>query len=702
MKFLFKPKSVAVIGASYDKKKLGYLLFENIVSGGYLGKIYPVNPRGGELLGLKVYTEIGLIDGDVDLAVFAIPTNSVFQAVKECVKKKIKYGVIITAGFADLGRAEEEKEIVDYAKKNGMRILGPNSMGYYSAEGSINATFAMPNVVPGGVAVISQSGGLGVALISKPEIRYLGLSAFFSIGNKSDIDDSELIEYLAKDKRTKVIMIYMEGLKKGEKLIRALKRATSEKPVIIIKSGTSVKGAKAASSHTGALACADDVFTSVMNQCNVLRTDSLAEAIDWAVFFVKTPVPKGENVLVITNGGGIGVMATDSLSKKNVSLYDDEKNLRKVFVPLISKFGSYKNPIDLTSDYTAETFDSTIKAALDHKDIHSVFIIHCQVPFCDINKFTKIIHNSFLYANQKGKSLILSLFGDESIDNSAKYLKEKGVPIFEDFFRGVSCLDAFFRYYETKKEEEVEEKSFLPKEAKKNFNSVIKKAIDEKRNFLLADEIREFLKILKIETSAGDIGLDINEAVMIAEKIGYPVAMKIVSPDVLHKSDVGGVVLNVKNKDEVKRTFELIRENCYKFNKEIRFQGIEVSRMLEAGTEIIVGAKRDTSFGPVVMCGLGGIYVEILGDVTFRAFPLSRNEVKRMLKELKTYPIFEGVRGEKPIDIESIIDTILKIGEVLILCPDVSDIELIPLFVYHERIKAVDARVMLKMNILNN
>jgi len=696
MEYLFKPRSVAVIGASHNKDKLGYILLENILSGGYRGKVYPVNPRGGEILGLQVYPDIESVDGDVDVAVIAIPAGHVFEAVKGCAGKKVAYCVIISAGFSEVGNSRQEREIVAYAAKNGMRILGPNVLGYYCAESSLNMTFALPRVSPGNIAVISQSGGLGLALVGRTMVENLGLSVFFSVGNKPDIGDAEILGYLADDQHTSVVLIYMEGIKNGERFIKALKKVTRKKPVIIVKAGSSEKGAKAAASHTGALACSGEVFASVMRQCNVLMTESLSEALDWASFFVKAPLPRGYNTLVITNGGGLGVMAVDAMEKRKVPVYDRQDDLKETFEPLISKLGSYGNPVDMTADYSPETFRSVIKAAVDSENIHALFVIHCQVPFCDMEKLSEVIAESFVYAREARKILVFAPFGGRDIDNAVKCLRDRGVPVFDDFLRGVSCIDALFRHARSLSSSAGSHEALLKDAgAKKSISSIVKKAAREGRRFLLAGEIRELLEAAGIDNPEGAVFPDAEAAAMYAEKTGYPLAMKVVSPDVLHKSDAGGVFLNIENSRQVKKSFNLIKENCRRHDPCARFHGVEISRMLEPGLEVIIGARRDASLGPVVMCGMGGIYVEVLKDVSFRSFPLAREEACGMIKELKAYPVMSGIRGKESVDEESVVDAILKAGEILLMCPEIEDLEINPLFVYTEGAAAADARVII-------
>ena len=331
MKYLFKPRSVAIIGASLNKNKIGYKIVENIVYSKYPGKIYPVNPKGGKILGLRIFKSLNKIPDFIDMALIVIPSKFTFQAVKDCAKKHVKFLVIITSGFSEIGNTKEEKIIVDYANKQGMRVLGPNIFGIYSSIGPLNASFGPKEVKSGNVAIITQSGAIGVAMFGKTKAENIGLSATISVGNKADIDEAEILEYLISDRNTKVILIYIEGVKKGDRLVSVLKLATQKKPVIVIKAGRSKRGAIAAASHTGSLAGADEIFSDIMKQCGVLRAENIQDALDWCKALSQSPIPKGENAVIITNGGGLGVMAADACEKYDVKLYDNNELLKRAY-----------------------------------------------------------------------------------------------------------------------------------------------------------------------------------------------------------------------------------------------------------------------------------------------------------------------------------------------------------------------------------
>ena len=375
IKYLFEPRGVAIVGASRDPNKIGHKFIQNISASGYNGKVYPINPEGGEILGFKVYKSVDDIDGVVDIACMVIPAKFVLDSIKSCCAKGVKFAVIIAAGFSEIGNTAEEKKIVAYAHEHGMRILGPNIFGVYSAVSSLNATFGPKNVRPGNVAVITQSGAIGIGMMGKTVTQNIGLSSIVSVGNKSDLDESDLLEYLVDQKETNIILMYIEGVSDGARLVKILREAVKKKPIVVIKSGRSKRGAMAAASHTSSLAGEDRVFDDIIKQCGVIRAETIADALTWCRFLASTPTPKGENTIIITNGGGIGVLTADACEKFNVNLYDDQKVLSKTFADVIPAFGSSKNPIDLSGQAPVSYYDSALTTALNNNSVHSIICL---------------------------------------------------------------------------------------------------------------------------------------------------------------------------------------------------------------------------------------------------------------------------------------------------------------------------------------
>ena len=413
IKYLFEPESIAVIGASHVKGKIGNTIFNNILSGGYTGHVYPVNPKGGLISDHKVYESVEYVDDEIDLVTITVPAQFVLKAVESCVRKGVKYIQIITSGFSEIGNTEEEKKIVSIARENNIRVLGPNIFGLYSASVSMNATFSASEIKKGHVAILTQSGALGIALIGKTAVDNIGLSSIVSIGNKCDIDEADLLEYLVLQKETKVILMYIEGVKNGERLIKALKKATSRKPVIVIKSGRSRRGAMAAASHTGSLAGSDKIFSAIMRQCGVMRAESLEEAFNWCKFLAFSPQPKGKNAVIITNGGGVGVLATDACEKFGIELYDDQKVLKKVFEPATPSFGSTKNPIDITGGASSDDYKLALSAPVKSKNMDATIALYCETSTFDSENLVPMIKETFEGHKKLGKPITYAIVGGE-------------------------------------------------------------------------------------------------------------------------------------------------------------------------------------------------------------------------------------------------------------------------------------------------
>jgi len=695
MKKLFEPRSIAIIGASTNPNKVGYKILNNIISAEYVGKIYPINPKADQILGQKAFSSLKDIPGEVDMASIVLPAKIVFEAVKSCAKKNIKIVTIISSGFSEVGNLEEERKINSFASENGMRILGPNIFGHYSAKVSLNATFGPTKIPNGNVAIITQSGALGIAMIGKTAVQNIGLSSIISVGNKSDIDEADLVEYLVDQDDTKSIFMYIEGIQKGERLVRVLKDATKKKPIIVLKSGRSKRGAIAAASHTGSLAGADEIFDAIMNQCGVLRAEDIQQALDWCKYLSKAPIPNGENTVIITNGGGIGVLTTDACEKYKIRLFDDTQYLNNLFSEVTHGFGSTKNPVDLTGEASSVEYEHALDVALKDKNINAVLALFCETAMIDSESLTEMIRAVYKKYMEKNKPVIFSVFGGEVTEKVITDLSLENIPVFRNIYDAVSCLGVVYSQFRHSALMNTFEK--LPKLRISKIKEIVEKALSDGREFLLADEGNQLLGIAGLSGPKSGIARSIKQSVEIAEDIGFPVVMKVVSRDILHKSDVGGVLLDLDNKEEVVDAYQTIIHNCKAFKEGAIIDGIEIVEQVKAGTEVIIGARRDKSFGPIIMFGLGGIYVEVMKDVSFRALPVSYRETRLMVEEIKSYPLLLGVRGEPRKDIEQIVDTIYRVGYILQNCPRITDIEVNPLMVYEKGygVKAVDIRVML-------
>ncbi len=698
IKLLFEPRSVAVVGASKDPKKIGHTVVKNILASGYTGKIYPINPAGGEVLGLQAYPDIKDIEDTVDMVCTTIPSKFVYDSVKNCADCGVKYNVIITSGFSEIGDIETERKITDYALSHGMRVVGPNVFGVYSAEAHMDATFGPGNILPGSVAIITQSGALGLAMIGKTKVQNIGLSSIVSIGNKCDVDEADLLAYLTEQERTKVILMYIEGIKAGPRFIDAVKKATRQKPVVVIKSGRSERGAVAAASHTGSLAGSDEIIDAIMKQNGVIRAENIQEAFNWSKYLGNSPAPTGDHAVIITNGGGIGVMATDACEKYEIELYDDGKKLKEMFSPVTPSFGSTKNPIDITGGAAGAEYNSALGVALDSKEIGASMALYCETATFLAVDLEKVLEENYTKYLQRRKPLLFAIVGGEDIENAIVKLGRKNVPVYGDVYEAVACLGKLYWYNRyLRYHSELYEDAEIPAAA---ITEICKKAIAQDRYFLLANEAQQIMDLVGIPVPKSFVARNIDEAISCAEKCGYPVVMKIVSKDIVHKSDAGGVALNLDDREEIIDAYQAIMQSCKAYKPDAKIEGVEIAQMLKKDVETIIGARRDNTFGPIIMFGLGGIYVEVMKDVAFRALPISRREIMNMIKETRSYPLLLGVRGEEQKDIDSLVGIIIKLGALISKCPVISDIEINPLMVYEqgEGSKAVDVRILLAKN----
>ncbi|HEC77014.1 MAG TPA: CoA-binding protein [Thermoplasmatales archaeon] len=687
---LFNPKNIAIIGASHHEGKIGHTVVKNIVDSGYKGRIYPVNPKGGEILGNKVYKNISEIEEDVDLSIIVVPARITVDVIDE-VAKKSKFIIVITSGFSEVGNIEGEKKLIENAKKYGARVLGPNVFGIYSAKPPVNATFGPSKIKRGNVAVISQSGALGIAMIGKASEENMGLSAIVSIGNKADLTEAEILSYLFNDNLTKVVFLYIEGLENGREFLEIVRNKPSNKSIIVLKAGRSKAGAKAVASHTGSLAGSDIVFDSALRQVGILRADTLEDGLNWVASVALSPPPKGKNVVIVTNGGGLGVIAADACEKYGLKLFDDMKILKKTFEDVMPEFGSYKNPVDITGQAGGKEYRMALEKAFNEPNIHSILALYCDRGDAQMEEIKKaLIEVSKKYSN---KPALYTIFGGEGASSIIQALKREGIPAFSDVEDAVSSLYALYKVNERKEEGKLEKIEM--KEDK--ISEIIERARKEGRRKLLSNEAKEILKQAGIDVPEFFVARNIEEAIKLANKIGYPVAMKVLSEDIIHKTDVGGVILNIENDKEVADAYEAIIESCKRNVPKAVIKGVEITKMLEKGLETIIGATNDASFGKVVMFGLGGIYVEVMKDVSFRVAPVPKKEIRRMLREIESYPLLTGIRGEKSKDLDSLVDTIYRIGILVTKFDEIIELDINPLILYEKGAKVADARMVIEV-----
>lgn len=694
---IVSPKSVAVIGASSRPGSVGMAVFRNILFSGYKGIVYPVNPKTKSILGVRAYPSILEIADDVDLAVVIVPNTMVSKVVSECGEKKVKGVVVITAGFKEIGEEglKLERELVEVAKKYGISVIGPNCVGIINTdpEISLNATFARPFVPKAGnIAFVSQSGAFGVAALEYARKRDISLSKFISVGNKADVNENDLLLVLKDDEKTKVILFYLEDLVNPSEFMELSREISEKKPILVIKSGRTLAGAKAASSHTGALAGSDEIYNAFFMQAGVIRVDSLEELFDCGVAFSTQPPPRSNRVAIITNAGGPGIVATDAIVKGGALLASLEDKTKEKLSKVLPHTASLQNPVDIIGDAKEERYESAIKYALEDPSVDGAVIICTPTVFTDLEAIARTIRD---IVPRYGKPVTVSFMGTEDVEKATKILEEEGIPnyLFPEIAAKVMAKLCEYGWWIKRPLTGVKKYEDVDKERARR---IIEKAKNEGRSFLPEPECYEILKAYGFPIPPLSFSKNFDECVKASEQIGFPLALKIVSPDILHKVDVEGVKLNIEDKEHLLKAYNDMMERVKSNRPEANIWGVLVQKMIKGGKETIIGMKRDNLFGPVIMFGLGGVYVEAMRDVSFRIAPLRELTAKKMIKEIKGFKILEGFRGEPPSDIESIEDCLTRLSQLVMDFPEIEELDINPLMVLQKGKGSlvVDARII--------
>ncbi len=680
---IFKPKRVAVVGASADSKKIGHQIIKNVIEGGFQGEIIPINPKASEVLRHKAYKSLSDVPEGVDLVVIAIPQPFVIATMEECARRKVKAVAVITSGFGEVGKIQEEKKLKQIADDSNIALLGPNIFGLAYAPNKLNASFGPKDIYPGKIAFITQSGALGIGLMGWTVMKKLGLAALVNVGNKADIDEQDLIAYFNKDENVNVILMYMEGIKDGHKFLTT----EIEKPTVVLKVGRSSRGAKAAASHTGSLSGSDIIYDAVFKQLGILRASTFTEAFSWARA-LSLPLPQGDDALIITNGGGIGVATTDECEACGIKILDDPAWLEEKFRATMPDFGSTKNPIDVTGGAGVEGYRQALKIAFSEDRIKSVIVLYCETAVTDPMDIAKAVRDAFVGAG-RNKPVVVSMVGGERTRDALVYLNQHFIPASSLVDVSVSALKIVYTWADIKARSR--SKAVLgipPVEVNKIFDSVRAQA----RTILMEHEARQVMELCGVPTPPWAFAQSEDEAVKMADtKCLYPLAMKIASPDIVHKTDVGGVVLNIRDSQELREKFNVMMQRIKQVQPTAKLLGVNLIKMV-SGIECIVGMTTDPQFGPAIMFGLGGVFVEALKDVAFRIVPFDEAEAQRLMGDIKAKKILEGFRGMKA-DKPSIIKTLVAIQK---LAPLVKEIDINPLLTNQHGSYAVDTRIVLK------
>lgn len=667
---LFTPRGVAVVGST-SEGKLGYELIRQIVRGGFRD-VYAVNPKAQGVFDVGAFDAVAKIDKPVDLAVIVSPSSTVPSVLKDCGRAGVGVAVIITAGFSEIGNNAGEAEVKRVAEQYGIRFVGPNCAGIVNTRHQLFPTLET-HPPPGGVSLIAQSGAVGGIVLAWAKEFGLGISKFVSYGNGADLNEIDLLYYLAKDAETKVVALYIESVTDGRGFMQAVQACAQHKPVVVIKAGRTVSGQRATLSHTGSMAGSDAVYDVALQQCGAIRVHTAEEMFDLCQGFLYLPAVKGRRVAVVTNSGGPGVLAADWAEEVGLEVAEPDLATRARLSEFLPAYCALKNPIDLTVEGTEEGFRKTLLATLQEFD--AALALNVATPYLDSVPLARGICSAI---DQSGKPVLASFRPGPIVAEAVRYMQERGIPNFASGERAATALAHMSRYY-----------------TRKVSGSAVQDIPREQRTLsvagqMLEHEAMDWLRANDIPVAEFRFATNENEAVSGCREIGYPVVMKVVSPEILHKSDYGGVILDIQDDSAALSAFESIQQAAAGRD----FRGVIVYPMIQGAQEVLLGLSRDPQFGPVVAFGLGGIYTEVWQDISLRVAPISHDEAEAMIREIKSFPLLQGIRGQGSRDLRSLVDVLVDFSYLLFHYPDIAEIDLNPVFLLSQGLVVGDVRVI--------
>jgi acetyltransferase len=705
------PQSVAVIGASTTPGKVGHDIFVNILKGGFTGTLCPVNPTARSISSVRAYPSVKDIPDKLDLGIVVLAPKAALQSVQDAVARGVKGIVIVSAGFREVGPEgrEIEERMVAICREAGVRMIGPNCLGVINPLPNVrlNASFSARMPRPGNISFISQSGALCTAVLDFAADRNFGFSKFISIGNKADVDELDLLRYLHKDYETEVILLYIEELRRGPEFIEAVKEITCgdyrPKPVLVIKSGRTSAGAKAAASHTGSLSGTEGVYNAIFQQSGIIRVELIDELFDFATAFaykneselgkMRRKVPSGNRVAIVTNAGGPGIVATDMTIFSGLQLATFRDETIKALASHLPSTANLKNPVDVIGDATMERYENAIGAVLRDEGVDGALVILTPQSMTDVLGTAEAIAR---VARKSLKPILCCFMGVIDVSAGMRYLQDHGIPVYKFPENAAKAFGALYRYSQWLNRRHLAQYDlkFDPERADK----IIKGCLARGKTLLSELDGLGVLESYGFKVLPTELAKSGEEAAAIAKKMGYPVVMKIISEQILHKSDAGGVIVGVANIGQAKKGYEAIVTGARAYRADAVIEGVLVQKMASPGTEVILGLNRYPIFGPLLMYGIGGIFVEVFRDVTFRLAPIGRNEARRMVRQIKGHKLLQGFRGRPRGDIEQIEKCIVGLSNLAINHPEIVELDINPLLVHAEGQGAttVDCRMILK------
>jgi len=707
---IFSPKALAVVGASTTPGKVGHDIFVNILNGKYTGTLYPVNPKARSVACVKAYPTLTDIPDDIDLAMIILPPHLALKSTQDAISKGVKGIVIVSAGFREVGGEglEIENKIVALCKEAGVRMIGPNCLGVINPNPDIrlNASFSARMPESGNVSFISQSGALCTAVLDFAADRDFGFSKFISIGNKADVDELDLLRYLHADQETEVIMIYLEELRHGAEFVDTVKMITSgdtPKPVLVIKSGRTGAGAKAAASHTGALAGTEAVYDAIFQQSGIIRVESIDELFDFATAFAykdesalgkrRRKVPHGNRVAIVTNAGGPGIVATDVTVSSGLQLSQLSQDTLEALASHLPSTANINNPVDIIGDAAQDRYENALSAVIRDENVDGALVILTPQSMTNALATAEAIVR---IASRSHKPVLCCFMGIIDVSAGVKYLQEHGIPVFKFPENAAKAFGALYRYAKWLNRQILA--PFQLKHDRNRATELIQTFIDQGLTHVGEREGLELLKCYGFNTLETQLTTTASDAAGAAEKMGFPVVMKIVSPQIIHKSDAGGVKVGLETRTAVEGAFETIVANAKNYQSDVKITGVLVQKLAPRGEEVILGMNRYPVFGPLIMFGLGGIFVELFADVVFRLAPVNRNSVRRMIRQIKGFKLLNGFRGRPITDLEEIEKSLVRLSDMVISHPEIQELDINPL-ITHEKGRGAtvaDCRMILK------
>jgi acetyltransferase len=692
----FSPETVAVIGASATPGKVGHTVMTNMLGAGFRGKLYPVNPKADEIEGVKVVHAVADLPRGLDLAVIAVPREHVVPTVEALAGIGAKSCIVITAGFKEAGKEghDLEQAVKALCEEYGMAMLGPNCLGMMNPGRGVNASFASNQPKAGSIAFFSQSGALCVAILDWALGENIGFSKFISLGNKAVMDEADMLGYLNGDEETKVILGYIENVEHGERFLEQARAVCRNKPVIMIKAGTTAAGAKAASSHTGAIAGSDQTYTAAFHQSGVIRVADVATLFNLAQAFSSQPLPKGPNLAVVTNSGGPGILTADVADRSRLTVAELSQRTVERLQEFLPTYAAFYNPVDIIGDADAQRYRRTLDVVAEDPMVHSLLVLLTPTAMVEIEKTAEaVIHTARKY----GKPVFACFMGKTRVARARAMLMEAGIPCYAFPEAAVHSIESMYEYYLWKHRPEPVYADF-PRDLELA-RRVIREHEASQRAEIVEFEAQEVLRAYGLPTPRTVLARSSCDAVAAADEIGYPVVLKIASPHISHKSDVGGVKVNLRDAGEVAYAFRDITARAQRMRTDAYIAGCLVQEMAPVGVkEVIIGFKRDEQFGPMLMFGLGGIYVEIMKDISFKLAPLSRQNAFEIVREIKSYMMLRGLRGEPPVNFVALEEIILIMSLLAQDLPEVWEAEFNPVLINHERAMVADVRMTLRLS----